>query len=198
MVADQQLCATRLAAHTWMRIRNFWAGLDANAARGLPGAEYKCHCRRQASPPPTAPVHWHRLSTCLFAVFLPSPSFFLHLKLREEKRRAYSPPRGGETPWRSPLRPCLRAGGQAGRMVERDPLKPNAGMKTEYQLQALLDKVLPATCNRQRKASTATCNASNPSTPETLFVPCMCARTRGSPLHAGCLMPAGRRNGRTA
>ena len=37
-----------------MRVRNFWAGLDANAARGLPGAEYKCQCRRQASPPPTA------------------------------------------------------------------------------------------------------------------------------------------------
>ena len=45
---------TRLAAHTWMRVRNFWSGLNANAARGLPGAEYKCQCRRQASPPPTA------------------------------------------------------------------------------------------------------------------------------------------------
>ena len=45
---------TRLAAHTWGRVRNFWSSLNANAARGLPGAEYKCQCRRQASPPPTA------------------------------------------------------------------------------------------------------------------------------------------------
>ena len=92
-------------------------------------------------------------------------------------------------------------------MAERDPLKPNACMKTEYQLQALLDKVLPATCNVLQRvwafhardafhAPDAFCAAFH--APDAFCAVHVRAHAWQPVACRLSVTPAGRRNGRTA